>query len=78
MLQKAHKLDFGTYLACPRNPAQSPCKGKHAPKAAWEPSKVWDQLGFRPDGHGYYQYEVKLTKAGFWAEARANWAVSLR
>jgi prepilin-type N-terminal cleavage/methylation domain-containing protein len=70
MLQQAHKLDHGHYLACPANPVEEPCKAKDtAPRAGWSRLPAWEKLGFKPDGLLYYRYQVKLTQDGFVAEA---------
>ncbi len=70
MLQRAHKLDHGKYLACPANP---PAKEPAAcGKQQWEEMEAWKRLGFKPDGLLNYQYSVEVTPGGYKVHARAD------
>lgn len=72
-LERAYRVDHGTYLACPPSPKRLTCKGKDMPiKLAWDPLPAWEALGFHPDGKLYYRYLVKKTKTGFRIEASAD------
>jgi prepilin-type N-terminal cleavage/methylation domain-containing protein len=65
-LEKAHRMDHGEYLACPKNPPELVCAAK---PSAWKRMDAWERLGFRPDGDQLYQYRVTLKGDGFIAEA---------
>jgi prepilin-type N-terminal cleavage/methylation domain-containing protein len=72
-LERAYRVDHGTYLACPHNPKKLTCKGKSMElKRPWDTTPAWEALGFHPDGQLYYRYRVTLTKTGFAAEATAD------
>jgi len=63
--QHNYKLNHGTFLACPENPA--------TPDGKWDPAAPgWSELGFEPQGRRFYTYEVVLDKGSFTVKARGN------
>jgi len=72
MLEKAHMLDHGKYLALPRNPPDNPDSKAQCGKPHWAEMAGWKKLGFKPDGGLFYQYSVEVTPKGFTISARAD------